>query len=102
MKKRFHEEILRILHSMLSGLACLGLFVLLWIVINMFGEKELQFDDTGIIIFFSILFIQVINEVIKHVRSILWDEELDELIREGSKTDEDAQAEELFKHLEVK
>ena len=102
MTKRLLELAERVLSAILSGLGCLGLFILIWALLKVFGAEDPKIENAGIIIFVSMLAIRLINNGLKDVRSLLWEEELDELIREGSKTEQDAEAEELYEHLEVK
>lgn len=102
MTKRLLELAERILSAVLSGLGCVGSFVLIWALLKVFGKEDPRIENAGIIIFVSMLAIRLINNGLKDVRSLLWEEELDELIREGSKTEQDIQADELYEHLEVK
>ncbi len=102
MTKRLLELAERVLSAILSGLGCLGLFILIWALLRAFGSEDPKIENAGIIIFVSMVVIRLINNGLKDVRSLLWEEELDELIREGSKTEQDIQADELYEHLEVK
>ena len=101
MTKRLLEFAERVFTAILSGLACLGSFILIWVLLMVFAQEEPQLENAGIILFLSMLAIHLINSGISYFRSLLWEEELDELIREGSKTEQEIEADRLYKHLEV-
>lgn len=101
MTKRLLEFAERVFTAILSGLACLGSFILIWVLLMVFAQEEPQLEHAGIILFLSMLAIHLINSGISYFRSLLWEEELDELIREGSKTEQEIEADRLYKHLEV-
>ena len=101
MTKRLLEFAERVFTAILSGLACLGSFILIWVLLRVFAQEEPQLENAGIILFLSMLAIHLINSGISYFRSLLWEEELDELIREGSKTEQEIEADKLYEHLEV-
>ena len=99
MIKRLLEAAERILSAILSGFACFGLFILIWVLLKIFAPEEPRIQDAGIPVFLSMLLVHAITKGLGYVRSLLWETELDELIREGSKSEQEKQGEELYEHL---
>ncbi len=102
MKKKLLEVAERILSAFLSGFACFGMFLLIWVLLKIFAPEEPQIEEAGFLVLLSMLLIHAVTKGLDYVRDLLWEFELDELIREGSKSEQDIQAEALYEHLEVK
>ena len=94
--KRFLECVERILRSILSVLASVGLFVVIRVVIDLVSEEPLKTANMGIVFMVSMVVVYGLVQLLAEVRY----QRLEILANELENHDDEAEA--LCEHLRVK
>lgn len=96
MKKKILEAVERFLAGLLSTLTCMGAFLVIYFLTNLFYSQKLQSSEIFALFTASVIISYFLINGYEYVRYKRLEILADELEQE-----KDEQAEELYKHLEV-
>lgn len=97
MKKKVLDFFEQLLEKTLSCLSCFGMFALINLLVNLFWHRELQTGELYALFVASVIVTYFMTNGYLYVRYKRLEIMADELEQE-----KDEQAEELYRHLEVK